>query len=112
MSGLKFENEIYLSDREIELQLIASGIDMKIIPLKTLIAYVREYAPRMSVEPDRKRCQISVQAKNTEFYYENIYFAAKSGNKKLLNLFLNTGYSLSYQEKNEIDSIMNPRRRY
>lgn len=103
MSGLKFDNEVYLTDKQIEDQLIASGIDMKALPLATLITLVRAHAPRINTSAT---CQIWVAPKGHKFYYENIYFAAKVRNRTLVNLFIGSGFQMSREQSQEVDSLL------
>jgi hypothetical protein len=86
-------------------QLIASGINMNVLPLTTLINLVRTHAPRIN-NSTGSSCQIWVVPKGGEFYYENIYFAAKSGNKTLVRLFVDTCYKMSTEQIEEVESII------
>lgn len=104
MRGLKFDHEVYLTDHEIEKQYVASGIDMNSISYTELIETARQFAPRVH-DKVTNTCQIRIFPKGTDEYYENIYFAAKGKNRKLMNLFMNTGFQMSWDQKFEIRQL-------
>lgn len=78
------KRDVYHSDEDLEQQLIASGIDMTVIPLATMIGYVRKHWDRYVANPGVKddsllRFEIRVEPKGTECYYENVIAAVDTG---------------------------------
>jgi len=99
--------EIYVYDDEIIRQLVESGIDMTAIPKEELIKYVREYWPYELISPKTSNaCQLKVEPKGSDFYYENIAAAAESGSRQLVNLFLATGFVPSEEQRREIEIFL------
>jgi len=100
--------EIYTYDEEIVRQLIASGIDMTVLPKEELVKYVREYWPYEIIDPKTSNaCRLKVEQKGSECYYENVAAAAETKNRKLVELFLSTGFVPSQEQQEEIESYLN-----
>jgi len=96
--------EIYVCDEEIVRQLVASGIDMTVFPKEELIKYVREYWPLEVIDVEvSDAAKLVVESKESECYYENVVAAAETGNRKFVQLFLDTGFVPSKSQKEEIE---------
>jgi hypothetical protein len=108
------KREVYRTDEELRLQLMASGIDMTVIPLETMIKYVRGYwdlyVLNNEVEDESLlRFGIRVETKESECYYENVIAAVSTGDEKFVNLFLATGFVPSEEQKEEMEEYRRAR---
>ncbi len=91
-----------MSDDEIIKRLKNTGIDMSKLPYtkNRICELVRKW---WSKYVGGKIC---IPYQGSIEYYENVAAAAMTGNRALVNLFLNTGYKLSVNQNFEVERYL------
>ena len=86
----------------------ATGIDLQKLPFSEDIFcnYVRKSWPTIQKWETGQIVQSYMPVKDGDDYYENVAAAANTGSKELVNLFLETGFELSEEQRNEVATYL------